>query len=229
MNLSVIIPCYNELNSIELVVQSVIDATGPDREIIIVDDCSTDGTRALLEQNIDGKLARVIYQEKNQGKGAALRTGFAAATKDIVIVQDADLEYDPHDYPIMLEPILSNRTDVVYGSRFMGNRPHRVLYFWHRMGNGLLTFMSNMFTNLNLTDMETGYKAFRREVIQSIKIEEDRFGFEPEITAKIARGQYRIYEVGIGYFGRTYIEGKKIGWKDGMWAIWCILKYNLRR
>lgn len=229
MNLSVIIPCYNELNSIERVVQSVIDATGPDREIIIVDDCSTDGTRALLEQNIDGKLARVIYQEKNQGKGAALRTGFAAATKDIVIVQDADLEYDPHDYPIMLEPILSNRTDVVYGSRFMGNRPHRVLYFWHRMGNGLLTFMSNMFTNLNLTDMETGYKAFRREVIQSIKIEEDRFGFEPEITAKIARGQYRIYEVGIGYFGRTYIEGKKIGWKDGMWAIWCILKYNLRR
>ena len=229
MNLSVIIPCYNELNSIEQVVRSVIDATGPDGEIIIVDDGSTDGTRALLEQNIDGKLARVIYQEKNQGKGAALRTGFAAATKDIVIVQDADLEYDPHDYPIMLEPILSNRTDVVYGSRFMGNRPHRVLYFWHRMGNGLLTFLSNMFTNLNLTDMETGYKAFRREVIQSIKIEEDRFGFEPEITAKIARGQYRIYEVGIGYFGRTYIEGKKIGWKDGMWAIWCILKYNLRR
>ena len=229
MNLSVIIPCYNELNSIELVVQSVIDATGPDGEIIIVDDCSTDGTRALLEQNIDGKLARVIYQDQNQGKGAALRTGFAAATKDIVIVQDADLEYDPHDYPIMLEPILNNRADVVYGSRFMGNRPHRVLYFWHRMGNGLLTFLSNMLTNLNLTDMETGYKAFRREVIQSINIEEDRFGFEPEITAKIARGQYRIYEVGIGYFGRTYVEGKKIGWKDGMWAIWCILKYNLRR
>ena len=229
MNLSVIIPCYNELNSIEQVVRSVIDAIGPDGEIIIVDDCSTDGTRALLEQKIDGKLARVIYQDKNQGKGAALRTGFAAATKDIVIVQDADLEYDPRDYPIMLEPILNNHADVVYGSRFKGNRPHRVLYFWHRMGNGLLTFMSNMFTNLNLTDMETGYKAFRREVIQSIKIEEDRFGFEPEITAKIARGQYRIYEVGIGYFGRTYIEGKKIGWKDGMWAIWCILKYNLRR
>jgi len=229
MNLSVIIPCYNELNSIEQVVRSVIDATGPDGEIIIVDDGSTDGTRALLEQNIDGKLARVIYQEKNQGKGAALRTGFAAATKDIVIVQDADFEYDPHDYPIMLEPILNNRADVVYGSRFMGNRPHRVLYFWHRMGNGLLTFLSNMLTNLNLTDMETGYKAFRREVIQSINIEEDRFGFEPEITAKIARGQYRIYEVGIGYFGRTYVEGKKTGWKDGMWAIWCILKYNLRR
>ena len=229
MNLSVIIPCYNELNSIEQVVQSIIDATGPDGEIIIVDDGSTDGTRALLEQKIDGKLARVIYQDKNQGKGAALRTGFAAATKDIVIVQDADFEYDPRDYPIMLEPILNNRADVVYGSRFTGNRPHRVLYFWHRVGNGLLTFLSNMFTNLNLTDMETGYKAFRREVIQSIKIEEDRFGFEPEITAKIARGQYRIYEVGIGYFGRTYAEGKKIGWKDVMWAIWCILKSNLRR
>ena len=229
MNLSVIIPCYNELNSIEQVVQSVLDVTGPDGEIIIVDDCSTDGTRALLEQSIDGKSARVIYQDKNQGKGAALRNGFAAATKDIVIVQDADFEYDPRDYPVMIEPILNNQADVVYGSRFKGNRPHRVLYFWHRMGNGLLTFMSNMFTNLNLTDMETGYKAFRREVIQSIKIEEDRFGFEPEITAKIARGQYRIYEVGIGYFGRTYDEGKKIGWKDGMWAIWCILKYNLRR
>jgi glycosyltransferase involved in cell wall biosynthesis len=229
MNLSVIIPCYNELNSIEKVVQSVIDVTGPDGEIIIVDDCSTDGTRVLLEQNIDGKSARVIYQDKNQGKGAALRSGFAAATKDIVIVQDADFEYDPRDYPTMIEPILNNQADIVYGSRFKGNRPHRVLYFWHRIGNGLLTFMSNMFTNLNLTDMETGYKAFRREVIQSINIEEDRFGFEPEITAKIAKGHYRIYEVGIGYFGRTYDEGKKIGWKDGMWAIWCILKYNLRR
>ena len=229
MNLSVIIPCYNELNSIEQLVRSVIDATGPEGEIIIVDDGSTDGTRELLEQKIDGKLARVIYQDKNQGKGAALRTGFAAATKDIVIVQDADFEYDPRDYPIMIEPILNNHADVVYGSRFTGNRPHRVLYFWHRVGNGLLTFLSNMFTNLNLTDMETGYKAFRREVIQSIKIEEDRFGFEPEITAKIARGQYRIYEVGIAYFGRTYLEGKKVGWKDGMWAIWCILKYNLKR
>jgi len=229
MNLSVIIPCYNELNSIEQVVQSVIEMTGTDGEIIIVDDCSTDGTRALLEQHIDGKSARVIYQDKNQGKGAALRTGFAAATKDIVIVQDADFEYDPHDYTVMIEPILNNQADIVYGSRFKGNRPHRVLYFWHRVGNGLLTFMSNMFTNLNLTDMETGYKAFRREVIQSIDIEENRFGFEPEITAKIARGQYRIYEVGIGYFGRTYVEGKKIGWKDGIWAIWCILKYNLRR
>lgn len=229
MNLSVIIPCYNEINSIERVVQSVIDIVGDEGEIIIVDDFSTDGTRELLKNKIAGKLTRVVYQDKNQGKGAALRTGFANATKDIVIVQDADFEYDPLDYPIMMEPILNDQADIVYGSRFKGNRPHRVLYYWHRVGNGLLTLMSNMFTNLNLTDMETGYKAFRREVIQSIKIEENRFGFEPEITAKIARGQYRIYEVGIGYFGRTYAEGKKIGWKDGMWAIWCILKYNLRR
>ena len=229
MNLSVIIPCFNEVDSIEQVVQSVIEATGSEREIIVVDDGSTDGTQQLLEQKIDGKLARVIYLEENQGKGAALRTGFAAATRDIVIIQDADFEYDPNDYPIMLEPIINNHADVVYGSRFTGNRPHRVLYFWHRMGNGLLTFMSNMFTNLNLTDMETGYKAFRREVIQSIRIEENRFGFEPEITAKIAHGNYRIYEVGIAYFGRTYDEGKKIGWRDGVWAIWCILKYNLRR
>lgn len=229
MNLSVIIPCYNEVNSIEKVVHSVIDVIGDEGEIIVVDDCSTDGSKALLEQNIDGTYARVIYQDKNQGKGAALRTGFAAATKNIVIVQDADFEYDPRDYRVMIEPILSNQADVVYGSRFKGNRPHRVLYFWHRVGNGLLTLMSNMFTNLNLTDMETGYKAFRREIIQSITIEEDRFGFEPEITAKISKGQYRIYEVGIGYFGRTYVEGKKIGWKDGMWAIWCILKYNIRR
>jgi glycosyltransferase involved in cell wall biosynthesis len=229
MKLSVIIPCYNEISTIEQVVQSVIDVIGDDGEIIIVDDFSTDGTRELLEKNIDGKFARVIYQDVNQGKGAAVRTGFAAATKDIVIVQDADFEYDPRDYPVMIESILSDQADIVYGSRFIGNRPHRVLYFWHRMGNGLLTLMSNMFTNLNLTDMETGYKAFRREVIQSIEIEENRFGFEPEITAKIARGRYRVYEVGIGYFGRTYVEGKKIGWKDGMWAIWCILKYNLRR
>lgn len=229
MNLSVIIPCYNEVNSIERVVQRVIEVIGNDGEVIIVDDCSTDGTRELLKNNIDGKLARVFYQGFNQGKGAALRKGFAVATKDILIVQDADFEYDPEDYPILIEPILSNQADVVYGSRFIGNRPHRVLYFWHRMGNGLLTLMSNMFTNLNLTDMETCYKAFRREIIQSIKIEENRFGFEPEITAKIAKGRYRIYEVGIGYFGRTYSEGKKIGWTDGMWAIWCILKYNLRR
>jgi glycosyltransferase involved in cell wall biosynthesis len=229
MNLSVIIPCYNEINSIEKVVQSVLEATNSECEIIIVDDGSSDGTAQLLSESVDGKFAKVIYQPRNQGKGAALRKGFAAATKDIVIVQDADFEYDPKDYPLMIEPIVNDRADVVYGSRFKGNRPQRVLYFWHRMGNGLLTLMSNMFTNLNLTDMETGYKAFRREVIQSLTIEENQFGFEPEITAKIARGHYRIYEVGIAYFGRTYTEGKKIDWKDGLWAIWCILKYNLRR
>lgn len=228
MKLSVVIPCYNEIDTLSEVLKSVIDSPVPEKEIIIVDDGSTDGTRKLLEEEVDGKLGTVIYLEKNQGKGAALRVGFAAATGEIVIVQDADLEYDPRDYPIMIEPILKNRADIVYGSRFMGNRPHRVLYFWHRMGNGLLTFMSNMFTNLNLTDIETGYKAFRREVIQSMDIEENRFGFEPEITAKAARGNYRIYEVGIAYYGRTYGEGKKVGWKDGMWAIWCILKYNLR-
>jgi len=229
MKLSVVIPCYNETGTLRAVLNSVIDAPGPEKEIIVVDDGSTDGTRQLLEQDVDGKLARVIYLEHNQGKGAALRAGFAVATGEIIIVQDADLEYDPRDYPALIEPIIDDRADVVYGSRFMGQRPHRVLYFWHRVGNGLLTLLSNMFTNLNLTDMETGYKAFRREVIQSITIEEDRFGFEPEITAKIARGHYRIYEVGIGYFGRTYDEGKKIGWKDGVRAIWCILKYNLRR
>jgi glycosyltransferase involved in cell wall biosynthesis len=229
MKLSVVIPCYNEIGTLPELLKAVIDAPGPEKEIIVVDDGSTDGTRQLLEKDLDGKLARVIYLEHNQGKGAALRAGFAVATGEIIIVQDADLEYDPGDYPALIEPIIDNRADVVYGSRFMGQRPHRVLYFWHRVGNGLLTLLSNMLTNLNLTDIETGYKAFRREVIQSIHVEENRFGFEPEITAKVARGRFRIYEVGIGYFGRTYMEGKKIGWKDGLWAIWCILKYNLRR
>jgi glycosyltransferase involved in cell wall biosynthesis len=228
MNLSVIIPCYNEISTIEQVVQTVTRVIGDEGEIIIIDDFSTDGTRELLKQKIDAQLAHVIYQDKNMGKGAALRTGFAIATKDIVIVQDADLEYDPEEFHTVIEAILIGQADVVYGSRFKGSRPHRVLYFWHRIGNGLLTLLSNMFTNLNLTDMETCYKAFRREVIQSVTIEENRFGFEPEITAKLAKGNYRIYEVGIGYFGRTYVEGKKIGWKDGVWAIWCILKYNLR-
>ena len=229
MKLSVVIPCYNEIGTLPELLKAVIDAPGPEKEIIVVDDGSTDGTRQLLEKDFDEKLSHVIYLEHNQGKGAALRAGFAVATGEIFIVQDADLEYDPRDYPALLEPIIDDRADVVYGSRFMGQRPHRVLYFWHRMGNGLLTLLSNMLTNLNLTDIETGYKAFRREVIQSIDIEENRFGFEPEITAKVARGRFRIYEVGIGYFGRTYLEGKKIGWKDGLWAIWCILKYNLRR
>ena len=228
MKLSVVIPTYNEIQTLDRVIRAVMRAPGPEKEIIVVDDGSTDGTGKWLELHAEGQLARVICFEKNLGKGAALRAGFAAATGDIVIVQDADLEYDPADFPLMIEPIIQEQADAVYGSRFIGHRPHRVLYFWHRLGNGVLTFISNMFTNLNLSDMETGYKAFRRDVIQSISIEEDRFGFEPEITAKLAKRKCRIYEVGIGYYGRTYGEGKKIGWRDGFRAVWCILKYNLK-
>ncbi|MDJ0530962.1 MAG: glycosyltransferase family 2 protein [Xenococcaceae cyanobacterium MO_207.B15] len=227
MKLSVVIPCYNELGTIGTIVQAVKASPVKDLEVIIVDDCSTDGTRELLDSRLQTQVDQVIYHKKNLGKGAALRTGFAAATGDIVIVQDADLEYDPQEYPLMIEPIQSNKADVVFGSRFQGGRPHRVVYYWHRVGNVFLTMLSNMFTNINLTDMETCYKAFRREVIQSIKIQENRFGFEPEITAKVAKMECRIYEVGISYYGRTYKEGKKIGWKDGVWAIFCILKYNL--
>jgi glycosyltransferase involved in cell wall biosynthesis len=229
MKLSVVIPCYNERATIRGIVEAVQKSPYPDQEIIIVDDCSSDGTRDLLRSEIAPQVAKVIYHEHNQGKGAALRTGIAAATGDIVIIQDADLEYDPQEYPLLIEPILRNEADVVFGSRFMGGRPHRVLYFWHRVGNGLLTLLSNMFTNLNLTDMETGYKVFRREIIQSIAIEESRFGFEPEITAKIAHTRCRIYEVGISYYGRTYEEGKKINWKDGVRALYCIVKYNVFR
>jgi glycosyltransferase involved in cell wall biosynthesis len=197
--------------------------------VIVVDDGSSDGTRDVLREKVEPRVARVIYQERNRGKGAALRTGFAAATGDIVLVQDADLEYDPHDYPRLIEPILAGRADVVFGSRFSGGACVRVLYYWHYVGNRLLTTFSNMLTNVNLTDMEVCYKAFRRDVLRQITIEEDRFGFEPEITAKVARLGCRIYEVGISYAGRTYREGKKIGWRDGLRAIWCILKYNLRR
>lgn len=229
MKLSVIIPCYNEVNTIGEVIKAVRRSPIQDCEIIIVDDCSKDGTRELLQSVIEPQVDKVIYHSKNKGKGAALRTGFTAATGDVVIIQDADLEYDPQEYPILIQPILEDKADVVYGSRFMGGRPHRVLYYWHMLGNQFLTTLSNMFTNINLTDMETCYKAFRREVIQSIKIEEERFGFEPEITAKIAKMGCRIYEVGISYYGRTYKEGKKIGWKDGVRAIICILKYNLLR
>ncbi len=227
MKLSVVIPCYNELGTIEKIVQAVKASSVKDLEIIIVDDFSTDGTRKLLQSRLEMEVDQVIYHRKNRGKGAALRTGFAAATGDIVIVQDADLEYDPQEYPLVIEPIKSDKADVVFGSRFQGGRPHRVVYYWHRVGNVFLTVLSNMFTNINLTDMETCYKAFRREVIQSIKIKENRFGFEPEITAKVAKTGCRIYEVGISYYGRTYKEGKKIGWKDGFRAIFCILKYNL--
>jgi glycosyltransferase involved in cell wall biosynthesis len=230
MRLSVIIPCYNEINTIDSIIEAVLLAPYSDIEIIIIDDKSNDGTREKLKFLIEpsGKVHQVLYHEKNQGKGAAIRTGIQAATGDIIIIQDADLEYDPNEYPRLIEPILNNRADVVFGSRFLGSNAHRVLYFWHRVGNGFLTLLSNMFTNLNLTDMETCYKVFRREIIQNISIEENRFGFEPEITAKISKVNCRIYEVGISYYGRTYEEGKKIGWRDGVRAIYCILKYNLR-
>ena len=228
-NLSVVIPVYNEVDTIEQIVEAVRASEVDDLEIILVDDGSTDGTRDVLRQKIEPKVARVIFHERNQGKGAALRTGFAAASGDVVIVQDADLEYDPSEYSKLIDPIVSGKADVVFGSRFAGGEPHRVLYFWHYVVNRFLTTLSNIFTNLNLTDMEVCYKVFRREILQEIRIEEDRFGFEPEITAKVAKLGCRIYEVGISYAGRTYGEGKKIGWRDGIRAIWCILKYNLLR
>ena len=227
--LSVVIPCFNELGTISQVVEAVKASPVKNIEIIIVDDCSTDGTASLLRYQLGFQVNQVIYHPQNQGKGAALRTGFAAATGDIVIVQDADLEYDPQEFPMVIQPIVEGRADVVFGSRFVGSHPHRVVYYWHMVGNRFLTTLSNMMTNINLTDMETCYKAFRRDVIQAVRIEENRFGFEPEVTAKVAKMGCRIYEVGISYYGRTYKEGKKIGWKDGFRAIYCILKYNLFR
>ena len=229
MRLSVVIPCYNEKDSIREAIAAVRNAGLGDIEVIVVDDHSTDGTREILKNEIAADVDKVLYHDVNQGKGAALRTGFAAATGDFVVVQDADLEYDPRDIQRLLVPATEGKADVVYGSRFKGGHSARVLYYWHSVGNGLLTTLSNMFTNINLTDMETCYKLFRREVLQQITIEENRFGFEPEITAKVAKLGVRIYEVGISYSGRTYEEGKKIGWRDGVRAIVCIVKYNLFR
>jgi glycosyltransferase involved in cell wall biosynthesis len=227
MKLSVVIPVYNEEDTIANLVDRVM-AVPVEKEIVLVDDCSKDGTRERLREIANRPGVRVFYHEVNQGKGAALRTGFSKAEGDLVIIQDADLEYDPNEYPKLMKPIMDGRADVVFGSRFVGGETHRVLYYWHSLGNKFLTTLSNMFTDLNLTDMEVCYKVFKREIIQSIPIEENRFGFEPEITAKVAKLGCRIYEVGVSYDGRTYAEGKKIGWKDGVRAIWCILKYNLR-
>lgn len=230
MKVSIVMPCFNEINTIETIVQTVLQVELPvERELIIVDDCSTDSTRDYLNTLKGQEAIRVVFHDINQGKGAALRTGFSQATGDIIIIQDADLEYDPNEYSKLLKPILDGKADVVYGSRFIGGESHRVLYFWHSVGNLFVTFLSNMFTNLNLTDMEVCYKVFKKSILDKIELKEDRFGFEPEFTAKIARLNCVIYEVGISYYGRTYEEGKKINWKDGVRAVYVILKYGIFR
>jgi len=225
--LSVIIACYNEKAYIRELVKKVQNAPIPNKEIIIIDDHSTDGTRKILKNEIESSVAKVIYHKKNLGKGAALRRGFKQSTGDIIIIQDADLEYDPNEYTKLIKPILDDKADVVYGSRFLGAQEHRVLWYWHTIGNRFLTMLSNMLTNINLSDMETCYKVFKRDIIQQLELKENRFGIEPEITAKIAKLKCRIYDVGISYSGRTYEQGKKIGFKDGLYAIYCIFRYNL--
>lgn len=226
MKLSVLMPVYNEKDTLDEIIQRVQDVPYH-KEIIIVDDFSTDGTREKLKKYESVDNIHVFYHDRNQGKGAAVRRAIEKMSGDMAIIQDADLEYDPREYNVLLEPILNNRADVVFGTRFMGGQPHRVLFFWHYVANKIITLLSNTFTNLNLTDIECCYKVFRKEVLDSIELEEDRFGVEPEITAKVARGDWRIYEVAVSYFGRTYAEGKKIGWKDGVKAIWCIFKYSI--
>ena len=229
MKVSIIIPCYNEHKTIDQIVNKILSQNKIEKEIIIIDDCSTDGTKEILQKNINSKVDKIIYNKKNFGKGFCIKKGVEISTGQIILIQDADLEYDPSDYNKILKPIFEGNADVVYGSRFVGSEEKRVLFYWHSVGNYLLTTLSNIFSNLNLTDMENCYKAFKSDLIKSINLEEERFGFEPEITAKIAKKKIRIFEVGIKYFGRTYSEGKKITWRDGFSALRCIIKYNLFR
>ncbi len=228
MKLSIIIPCFNEEKTIEKIINNILEQEYKDIEIIVVDDFSNDKTRHILKNSLSTKIDKLIFHSTNQGKGAAIRTGIKETTGEIILIQDADLEYDPHEYTKLINPILSGRADVVYGSRFIGSKPHRAVYFWHKIANNFLTLLSNIFSGLNLTDIETCYKVFKSDIIKKIKIEENGFGFEAEITAKISRKKYKIYEVGISYYGRTYSEGKKITWRDGFKAIYCILKYNIK-
>jgi len=227
MKISIIIPCFNEEKTISLVINKILSSYPGEKEIIVIDDCSTDKTREILKSDLENKIDKLILNEKNYGKGFSIRKGINISEGDVILIQDADLEYDPSDYDKLLKPIKKGVADVVYGSRFLGGEEKRVLYFWHTIGNKFLTTFSNMFSNLNLTDMEVGYKLFKSDVIKDLNLVEDRFGFEPEITAKIAKKKIRIFEVGISYYGRKYEDGKKITWKDGVSALRCIIKYNL--